>query len=406
MTKNILLYTPNIYPKPDEIGGVETCTLATLKRLNRDRFRPIVLMHAEGPFLDELQRAGVDTVYIPVSDTLRRLSRANTASNFVALSRAAAGLYHVVRQVIRVIREWKIDLVHCNHPYAYLCGGIAARCVGAPSIWHFHEEFEPGPARTFTLTAARHLARHIIAITPATASMFGSGTGFPPITVIYNGFDFDEFRGARSDDTQCVRREFGIGPDELLIGYVSHLAPYKGQAVFLEAMARVVRRIPGARAMIVGAARKSCETFPARLRSQAASLEIGSQVIFTGMRRDIPDIMNAFDLFACVSATEDFNRVMVEAMCLAKPTIISDVNGAPVVVRDGDTGLLVPPRDPERLAEAILRLAVEPELRQRLGNAGRRFVEETFSIDSIIAQYERVYDQVIISRCKALGTRS
>jgi polysaccharide biosynthesis protein PelF len=153
--------------------------------------------------------------------------------------------------------------------------------------------------------------------------------------------------------------------------------------------------------MIVGGPRKSCEAFPAQLRSQAASLGIGSQLIFTGMRRDIPDIMNALDLFACVSASEDFNRVMVEAMCLGKPTIISDVNGAPVVIRDGETGLLVPPRDPERLAEAILRLALEPELRQRLGDAGCRFVENTFSIDSIIPQYERLYEHVISSRRKA-----
>jgi glycosyltransferase involved in cell wall biosynthesis len=352
-------------------------------------------MHGEGLFLEELRRARVAAVYIPVDETLRSLSRANTAANFLALAGASSGLYRLVRKVVSVIRDWKVDLVHCNHPYGFLCGGIAARCTGVPSVWHFHEELEPGPVRTLILSAARHLAREIIAITPGTASSLGRGAGFPPITVIYNGFDFEELRGARTRDPQTVRREFGIGPEHTLIGYVSHLAPFKGQAVFVEAMARLIRRIPQARALIVGAARKSCEGFPAELCSQAARLGIEAEVIFTGMRRDIPDIMNALDIFACVSETEDFNRVMVEAMCMGKPTIISDVNGAPVVVRDGETGLLIPPRDPERLAEAMVRLVQETELRRRLGDAGRRFVETTFSIESIIPQYEQLYSRVI-----------
>jgi glycosyltransferase involved in cell wall biosynthesis len=117
-------------------------------------------------------------------------------------------------------------------------------------------------------------------------------------------------------------------------------------------------------------------------------------VTFTGMRRDVQEIMAALDIFVCVS-TEEFNCVMVEAMCMGKPAILSDVRGGSAVVQDGVTGLLVPANDPEALARALERLIADEGLRHRLGSAGRRHVEETFPVEKVVVELDRLYGQLL-----------
>lgn len=308
---------------------------------------------------------------------------------------------------MRLLRERDVLLVHSHHPYAFLLGGLAARWAGVPCIWHFHDVWEPGWAKHFIMQSARFLASHRIANTSTTAQKLPQGTGLPPASIVYNGFDFEEFRRGRRKDPLGVRRELGVPPGAVLIGYVSHLAPYKGQAVFLQALAQVVKQSPSVRALIVGGPRKSFEHYPEELRDLSARLGLSESVFFTGMRRDIPDIMAALDVFVCVSATEEFNCVMVEAMCMGVPAILSNVRGESVVVRDGVTGLLVPPNAPDSLAQALLRLVEDAGLRRRLGAAGQRHVEEAFPVTSVVANLERLYDEILErtqGRARTAGT--
>jgi glycosyltransferase involved in cell wall biosynthesis len=395
MSKNILFYTPNISANIELIGGVETCTLATVKQLRDGRFNPIVLAHTAGQFVDELRDAGILTETIPIGKDLGNLSRNRIFANPLSLITGISELPNLIDRVVELLHRLDIKLVHCNHPYAFIIGGLAARRAGLPCIWHFHEIWTPGLLKSFYLLAARFLADQIITIAEYEAMTFPKRAKLPPICIIYNGFDFDEFRQSRDSDPLKVRKEFGLEPESFLVGYVSHLAPYKGQTTFLQAMARVVEQYPAVQALVVGGPRKSCEHYPFELRELVAKLGLSKNTIFTGARLDIADVMSALDIFACVSENEEFNRVMVEAMCLGKPTIISDLRGGSIVVQDGLTGLLVPPKDPDSLARAILMLIGNNDLRKELGVAGQKHVEKTFSISKIAQDYEKLYELII-----------
>jgi glycosyltransferase involved in cell wall biosynthesis len=214
------------------------------------------------------------------------------------------------------------------------------------------------------------------------------------ISIIYNGFDFGAFRQEVGGSN--IRREFGIDENSIVIGYVSHFAPHKGQTVFLEAMARVVRKFPAVKALIVGGAvYKAYRDYDEVLENLTRELGLVENVIFTGERSDIADIMSSLDIFACVSLTEEFNRVIVEAMTFSKPVVISNVRGESVVVEDSVTGLLVPPNDPQSLASAIITLINDRQLQRRLGAAGKRHVEKTFSIERTVSDIEDLYAKVL-----------
>jgi glycosyltransferase involved in cell wall biosynthesis len=341
-----------------------------------------------------LKKAGIEALFLPIPSTLKGLNRGNNIARLLKSLPGTITLPRLIGHVVRVLKEKDVRVVHCNHPYAYVIGGIAARCAGVPCIWHFHDVWEPGWITSCFMLSARLLPDQLVANSEATAMRLPRGWR-PPLRIIYNGFNFAEFRRAQGKDPSEVRREFGVAPGAVLIGYVSHLAPYKGQAVFLRALGEVVKAFPSVRALVVGGLRKSFEHFPQELRELSSRLGVSGNVHFTGIRRDIPDIMAALDLFVCVSATEEFNCVMVEAMCMGKPAILSNVRGESVVVRDGVTGLLVPPNDPDSLARALVRLIQDEGLRRRLGAAGRRHVEETFPIEKEVAELGGLYDDLL-----------
>jgi glycosyltransferase involved in cell wall biosynthesis len=393
MAAKILNYVSNTFSEPDQIGGVETCTLAAVKHLSRDRFCPVVLAHGGGPFLEEVKKAGIEAMCLPIPNGLKRLSRNNPAG-FVKGLLGTASFSRLVTRVARLIREERVHLVHCHHPYAYLIGGIAARYTGVPCVWHFHDVWEAGLTKKFFMFSSKLLADQRIANSQATALRLPSGPGHPPLRIIQNGFDYDEIRRTQAREPRETRREFGIAPDAVLLGYVSHLAPSKGQAVFLQALSRVVRTFPSVRALIVGGPRKSFEDYPRELWELSDRLGLSDHVTFTGTRWDIPDIMAALDVFVCV-AVEEFNCVMIESMCMGKPAILSNVRGGSAVVRDGVTGLLVPTDDPDALARALERLIADERLRLQLGSAGRRHVEETFPVEKVVMELEQLYCQLL-----------
>jgi len=299
--------------------------------------------------------------------------------------------------VSKLIREWDIDIIHAHHMYAYLSCGMAAKTRGVPCVWHLHESWQPGFLSEI-LTQAGHLfANHVITIAEyetGTVSRLIRRTGH---TLILNAFDFDQLGASQKRAAGDVRAEFGVTSNEILVGYVSHLAPYKGQRTFVHAFARLVDEVPSCRALIVGGPRKSYEWFRDELLEDVRKLGLAERVRFTGVRLDLADIMNALDVFVCVSENQEFNRVLAEAMYFAKPVIASDLRGGSIVAETGRTGILVPPRDPVAMALALARLAKDSELRRKLGANAHEYVLATFPYLKITPMYVDVYDRLLAS---------
>lgn len=176
-----------------------------------------------------------------------------------------------------------------------------------------------------------------------------------------------------------LRAEFDIADDVPVLACVSRLMPWKGHRELIEALAIVRRSIPEFRLLIVGEPIYNGEAYADELLSLVAEKDLERQIIFTGYRRDVPRIMAASDVYAMPSFEEPFGMVYLEAMAMCKPVIALDNGGAREIIEHEKSGLLSAPRDLNQLAENIVRLISSPGLCHRMGQYGRRRVEEFFT---------------------------
>jgi glycosyltransferase involved in cell wall biosynthesis len=213
------------------------------------------------------------------------------------------------------------------------------------------------------------------------------------MAVIHGGVDTTRFRPGVSGE--LFRQQIGIGPEIPLVLAVGHLDPVKGYKVLLAAFVRVHQALPEARLVIVGG---SGSLSPLDLMNEAMNLGIGENTILTGERPDVPDIMAACTLGVISSiGSEGNSRVALEFLASEKPLIATTVGCLPDLVKPGQTGILVPPSDPEALAEAITALLVDPPRGRQLGEAGRALVESKYTEDLVAEKLEDLYRSLVKS---------
>jgi L-malate glycosyltransferase len=173
---------------------------------------------------------------------------------------------------------------------------------------------------------------------------------------------------------------------------LSRLDRVKGIEYFLEAAAMVARRVPEARFLVVGDATKQVDgDYRKELERRADRLGVGARIRFTGLRSDVPDILAEVAVSVLPSLSEGLSNVLLESMAAGVPVVATTVGGNPEAVEDGVTGLLVPPRDPGALAQAICRFLDSPELASRFGQAGRERVLDRFSLERMVQETESLY---------------
>jgi glycosyltransferase involved in cell wall biosynthesis len=223
--RRVLFVLSNLFSDEQVIGGAELGLLTVMRALRKSGVEAYVAMHGSGYYGELLRREGIQFEVVPLSETIAKVSR-----NRQVVWRSVPILLEIGRLAVAVggiARRWNIDLFHVNHPYGYVACGLAARRLGVPCIWHLHEGWE----RSFTTRclefAGRVLADHVINIAPYEQSTVSALTDRVPHTIIENAFDFEELRQSQNRSRDDVRSELGVGPSEVLIGYISHLAPYK-----------------------------------------------------------------------------------------------------------------------------------------------------------------------------------
>jgi L-malate glycosyltransferase len=220
--------------------------------------------------------------------------------------------------------------------------------------------------------------------------LLASGVPASKLATIYGGVDIDRFHPGI--DREGVREELNIPPDALVITKVAHVREWKGYEIFLQAAAIVAAAEP--RAMFVGVGRGTGET--PELDGLVRQLHLSDRVRWAGFRDDLPQMLATADI--CVHAAtagEGVTGVVREALAMAKPVVVTDVGGNRELVINGETGLLVPPGDPQRLAAGILTLIRSPGRAEALGWAGRRMVERHCSHDAKAERVERLYLKIL-----------
>jgi len=291
------------------------------------------------------------------------------------------------RRIAGVLRARTPDVVHCHTGRANWLGGLAARRAGIPAVTtrRMDRRVRRG-CRTRWLY--RRLLRRAAAISPAVAKrLHEAGVPAGRVRVIWSAVDPAAL--APSAPREALRRRWarGADPDLPWVLVSANLVRRKGVDVLLRAFAELS---PRAHLWIAGDGPER----PA-LKALAGSLGIAERTAFLGRRDDVPDLLEACDVFALPSRLEGLGVAALEAMARSRPVVASRVGGLAEVVVHEETGILVPPDDPTALARALARLADDPALRRRLGEAGARRVGQGFLAEQMVDAYVSLYREVL-----------
>ncbi len=387
------------------VGGSLTGVLQLISGLDRQRYAPCLVLYEEKRVTKNLIARGVPVrVFskrrLPKEHALLERPVYHAAKEYPGVTPLLRNVRATVTFVFetlpaalrlaRVFRTEAPDIVHaCNGFRGNLDAIVAARLCGIPCIVHCkgfdkHSYIErlvaPGVAAAICMTRA--IEDHCRA----------EGVRPPEYSVVYDGLDLEAFRPTRVRDD--VREELGISSDAPVVGVVGNIQPWKGQHVLLEAMVEVVRSHPDAVALIVGGAHRSGRAYADGLRAYVAEHRLERNVVFTGSRDDVGDVMNCMDVVAHTSVRgEPFGRVIIEGMCVGKPVVATRAGGVPEFVKDGENGLLVPAGDAAALADVLRRLFDDPGLRERLSQGALRAVRD-FSGEHHVDQVTQIYDRI------------
>jgi glycosyltransferase involved in cell wall biosynthesis len=380
------------------MSGVEFSLLYLLQRLDRAQWTPVVLCPEEGDLTAACREIGVATHQVEapaVYSTSLRMGNERRLPNPAALAWNSCSLLLAGASTARLLRKLNPRLVVTKGIFAHLYGGLAARRLGTPCIWHLQDlisERHWGAYRwLFATLAARIPARLVADGSPIRGQL-------PPAvqartSVVYNGVGTEEFRPGR--DGGRVRRELDIPQDALVIGSVARLTPWKGQHYLLEAFARMAAEMPRAVLLLVGGRLLDSDSYERKLRSMVAQTGLARRIVFAGHRTDLPEVLAAIDVFVHTATEKDTCPLaLVSAMASGLPVVAFDIEGVREVVGDGSESLLVPRADTGSLAEALLRTYRDARLRERLGAASRRKAEESFSLERHCELMQGVFAEV------------
>jgi glycosyltransferase involved in cell wall biosynthesis len=291
------------------------------------------------------------------------------------------------------IRQNNIQLIHSSEkPRDAFYGYLLARATGAKFLIHLHIKVENwiSPLTRWVMKRADALVGVSEFVAQSSIAM-----GYPAERTyhIHNGMDLAAWPA--TIDGSAIRSEFNVGPDMPLLVSVARLVYYKGQAELIQAAAKIREKVPAFKLLIVGEGNQDPDGYPAQMKNLVKELGLENQVLFTGFRRDVRQILAASDLFCLPSFEEPFGMVFVEAMAMKKAIAALDNGGPREIVQHGKSGLLSQPKDIDQLAENIVTLIQDPALRARMGAFGRQRVEEYFHAERMACDFEKLYRQII-----------
>jgi glycosyltransferase involved in cell wall biosynthesis len=398
----------------DSVGGADVSLRSLLEALDRARFEPVVAcIHPVPAVMAWYAAAGVEVMHAPGIATLPHTTGGwNSLAHPLGLARAlraAAAFGPSARATAALVGRVRPALVHLNS-LVLAPSAAGARAAGARVVWQVRESVHPGHTGVRRRRLAREMARHADEAIFISADDRQRLTGGRFGVVIPNFVDHRRFD--RGLDGAAVRTELGIPPAAPLVLFLGGVSTIKGAHVLLPALVAARRRVPGLQALIAGADRPWSRSAAARAaRAVLPLLGMGTerqrflrayrQGAMEGWTRLLPHrpdperLMAAADLVVFPSTVPHFARPVIEAGAMATPVVASRLGGVEELVDDGRTGLLVAPRDPAALAEAMVRVLTDPGLASALGEAGHEASLRRFAREPIVAQVLDVYARVL-----------
>jgi L-malate glycosyltransferase len=362
-----------------QIGGTELNTVRWAEHLSRQRFQlSVVHLQADGPLRDRFQKSGAQMVHVP----LRSLYGPGALRQGVRLARYLARAH--------------IDVFHTHDVYSNIFGVPWARLAGVPAVVASRRWWNPSPAtgRAHHIANrwAYRAAHRVLANSPSVATLLAQRDGVPPakIGIIPNSLAESAFAALSPGERAAWRAKLGLSVDALVVGIVARMDRDKDHATLLDAFARVAARIPRAHLVCVGDGPERPQ-----LTGVARGFGLNGRVRFPGTLTLSFNLHQLFDVSVLCSTTEASPNSVLEAMAAARPVIATRVGGVPDLVRAGTTGVLVPARDAEALADALCAVLEAPDRARALGQAAQAYVRVEHDEGRVIERLSVWYESLV-----------
>jgi glycosyltransferase involved in cell wall biosynthesis len=354
-------------------GGQESL-FHLARSLNRERFRPYVVVPKDGSLARSLKECGIDV----------RVLRLPRIAGGHALPVLAA-----LRQLESLIRQIGADLLHTDGPRNTFYAGLIGRLKRIPLVWHVRASASDAYDRLLY-----HLCSKLILVSQALRCRFSYCRGSRKLVTIYNGVDLDRFKPKISNPETSDSVEKGPEPT---IAFVGRIEEQKGLLNLLQACLRLKASFPHFKVLVAG--ETTDRPYFDRCREFCRLEGLSGRVDYLGAIRSIDDLLRSAAIFVLPSsAAEAFPRAVIEAMACGKPVVVTDVGGTAEAVADGDSGFVVPAQSPADLSEKLCLLMKDERLRATMGRAGRARAEKLFGLETNAVQTMQVYEEVL--RCR------
>jgi glycosyltransferase involved in cell wall biosynthesis len=352
---NILYLTTHL-----NTGGITSYVLSLASALLK-RGHKIFVASSGGQLVPQFIKAGITYIPIPI----------RTKQEF-HLPKITVSLF----KLLKIIRKENIEIIHSHTRVTQVLGTLLQYFSGKPHISTAHGFFKKRISRKLfpcwgkpVIAISESVKEHLVRDFKVKEK---------DIKIIYSGIDVSKFRGQK-------KKDLGLG-DSLVIGIIARLSEEKGHLYLVEAMKSVLAKFPSAKLLIVGEGRME-----KRIKEKIEELKIKENVIFLASVSDTSEMLAALDIFVMPSLKEGLGLSLMEAMASGLAVVASDVGGIKSLIKDGENGLLVRPADAAELCHGLLELLSNPQKREFLGRNARIYIEQNYSLESMVSQTENLY---------------
>ena len=367
-------------------GGAELCLIDIAKPYGESC---LVGLFADGSFKTLLEEN-----QIPVKVLTRKSIQVRKESSLTQGLSSLGQLLPLVSTVVQTARAY--DLIYANTQKALVVGAVASFFSRRPLVYHLHDILSPEhfskTNRRIAVTLANNFASLVIANSQASQAAFVAAGGRPEIVkIVYNGFDPRKYE-VKESEVNNIRQKLELN-QKFVVGHFSRLAPWKGQHILIEALAKSPQEVT---AILVGDALFGEQDYVSRLHQQVSDLGLENRVKFLGFRDDIPQLMAACDLVSHTSTSpEPFGRVIVEAMLCGRPIVAAKAGGAVELIDHGINGFLTEPENIQELAVLINTCLKDPEKVANIAKTARKSAAERFDVKNINQQIAQLIESVV-----------